>query len=230
MGFMDFASPLLGGISSFVGAAKSRTAARRAGEAEQTGFQNALNLQREQFDVSRDALTGAETQARADLQPFQTFGVNAISPLQNLLSGGGDIGAFLEGTPGFQASLEGGVRAIDASASNAGLIGSGARAKELSRFGSDLATQTLNQERNALFRAADIGRGTATDLARVGTGTANVLSNRSSAFAAAGGQLLSNKGISKANTIAQRNTAFQQGLTGVTEAAGNVLGTFAGLG
>ena len=215
----------IGAGASFVSAAKGRTAARRAGQRQEAGIQSALDLQREQLGIAREDLLGGAERAREGLQPFQEFGTGAISPLQNLLQGGGDIGAFLEGTPGFQAALEGGTRAIDVGAAGAGLLGSGARAKELTRFGQRLATQTLGQERNALFRAADIGRTAAGEIGRIETGTAGRLAGRGSVFATQASNLLTGKGAVGAETIRQRNTAFQTGLQGVTQAGTNILGT-----
>lgn len=214
----------IGAGASVIGGIASNKAAGSAQRAQISAGKKSLIEQQRQYDLSRADMLAAREQAREDTAPYREFGQNAISPLQNLLTGSGDINAFLQSTPGYQASLEGGVNAIDAASANAGLLHSGARAKELTRFGSDLASQTLNQERNALFNALNIGTGQAANAANISTGTANALSQLGSSFANAATGIYGGIGQANAQGAMNRASAFNNALGGIAGAAGNALG------
>lgn len=177
---------LIGGGASIIGA---RSASRAAGSAAR-------------------AQTRGIGEAQETLQPFAEFGRQAIDPLSGLLGIGGggadERNAFLRETPGFQFAFDEGQRAVNTGFGQAGLLGSGARAKALTRFGQGLASQTLGQERNALFQALGAGGGAATNIANLQTGAGTV----------------------EAQGVLNRNSAFQAGLEGVTGAAGTALGAF----
>jgi hypothetical protein len=156
-------------------------------------------------DAARQQAAGQE-RAAGQLRPFQEFGARQISGLEGLL-GGGDAdqrNAFLRNTPGFDFAFSEGQRAVNTAAGTAGLFGSGARAKALTRFGQGLAGGTLTQERNALFRALDVGRG-------AGVGVAN---------------LEAQQGATQAAGTVGANAAFQTGLTNVVGALGEAGGAF----
>lgn len=121
--------------------------------------------------------------------------------------------SYLEATPGYQFALSQGTRAVDAGAANAGLVNSGSRAKALTEFGQGLASQTLTQERNALFQALNVGTGASAQLAQAGQSYGN-----------AAGSAYQQQGNAIANGAYNRASSWQDAIGGVGNTVGQTVG------
>ncbi len=130
---MGFFSNLIGGITG--SSAKKAAKQAAAGRADAQGQLDALiaDFFRPQAEQSADA--------RNQLAAF--LGVSGPEAQR---------GAFanFENDPGFQASLDAGIRAVDQGASAGGQLNSGGREKALFRFGQQAQNQQFNQRLNRL--------------------------------------------------------------------------------
>ena len=106
-----------------------------------------------------DAQANAQTQLQANLAPYANFGASAMPNIMQKLGLGGQGGGFsygpfsfnpqdLQNTPGYQFTLNQGLKNTNNALSNQGLLGSGAQAKALSDYTSGLASNTYNQQLN----------------------------------------------------------------------------------
>ncbi len=152
---------VIGAGASFLGASKAAKASNKAAE-------QALALQREQYQ-----------QARTDMQPYMQAGQTGLNALQQRLAGvgegpaGADPGAFGKVTdptyaqaayqapaafhygaddytqsPGYQWQLQQGMNAINSSQAHRGAMDSGATLKSLARYAQGLALQDFNAQRD----------------------------------------------------------------------------------
>lgn len=143
---MSFLQPILdpanigGGLSGQTAADASLSAAQM----QQQSATYAANLQNQQFQ-----------QLQQNLSPYMNLGSSAIPQLQQMLAGGGfqfnPTQQQLEQTPGYQFTLQQGLKGVDNSMSAKGLNLSGAQAKGISQYTTGLADQTYQQQyQNAL--------------------------------------------------------------------------------
>jgi hypothetical protein len=79
--------------------------------------------------------------------------------------------------PDYQAALKQGQGAIDSSAAAKGGLFGGAHTKDTIAFGSDLASQYLNNYRSSLFQQAGMGQNAAAGLGGLGQSSANAIGN-----------------------------------------------------
>ena len=89
-------------------------------------------------------------QSRADLAPYNTQGALATTDASNLLGLNGPDAATaamgnFQTSPGYQFSLDQGLRAVDAGAAAKGMLRSGATLKAEQTFGTGLADQEFQQ-------------------------------------------------------------------------------------
>jgi hypothetical protein len=133
--------------AGLAGAAISSGASKSAADTQAQAANNASQLQWQQFQ-----------QMQQNLQPYMQLGTNAIPGLQSQL---GKLGGMnfsfnpteqqLENTPGYQFTLQQGLKGINNSLAAQGLNLSGAQAKAVSQFTTGLADQTYQQQyQNAL--------------------------------------------------------------------------------
>lgn len=113
--------------------------------------------------AERAAEVGREAadQMRADLAGYRGTGDLARGKLEQMLgltAAGGDIGAELEKTPGYQFQVQQAEKAIRRTASAAGYRGSGRLYDELMRSASGLASQRFDTHMEQLFRQSEQGR------------------------------------------------------------------------
>jgi hypothetical protein len=94
----------------------------------------------------------AQSQLQQNLAPYANFGASAMPNLVKLLGLGGTGGGFsfnpqdLQNTPGYQFTLNQGLKNTNNALSSQGLLGSGAQAKALSDYTTGLAGNTYNQQ------------------------------------------------------------------------------------
>lgn len=109
-----------------------------------------------------DAQYNAQSQLQANLAPYANFGASAMPNIMQKLGLGGQGGGFsfgqfnfnpqdLQNTPGYQFTLNQGLKNTNNALSSQGLLGSGSQAKALADYTSGLASNTYNDQfKNAL--------------------------------------------------------------------------------
>ena len=112
------------------------------------------------------AQAAAEERARADLAPYNTQGQTALTGASNLLGLNGPDAATsarnnFQASPGYQWSLDQGLRAVDAGAAAQGMLRSGATLKAEQAYGTGLADQEFTNYYNRLFSLANMGENAA---------------------------------------------------------------------
>jgi hypothetical protein len=99
-----------------------------------------------------DSQAQGYAQLQQNLAPYANFGASAMPNLVKLLGLGGTSGGFsfnpqdLQNTPGYQFTLNQGLKNTNNALSQQGLLGSGAQAKALADYTSGLASNTYNQQ------------------------------------------------------------------------------------
>lgn len=177
--------PAAAGLASaFIGS----RASNRAADAQADGNAASIALQERMFNQNRE-----------DLAPYRQAGTAA---LQNL---SGQVNQPFTETPGYQFAFDEGRRAVDASASARGMLDSGARLRELTRYGTGMAEQGYGQYANRLASLAGIGQ-TAT-----GQGVANANS-----FGQTAGATLQNTGLANASGAVGSANAINSGINNAT--------------
>lgn len=167
-------SAFLGSRASQQAADTSAAAANRAADTQMAMFQ----------------------QNRADLEPWRAAGQRGLSAYEQ------SIGPTFQESPGYQFAIEQGVNAIDRAASARGLLNSGARLRELTRYGQGMANQEFGNWQNRLAALAGIGQTATGQTAALGTNAANNIAQTQMAAGnaqAAGGVNATNAVLGGAN-------------------------------
>ena len=117
---------------------------------------------------ANSAQAAAEARARADLAPYNTAGQTALTGSADLLGLNGPDAAStaranFQTSPGYQFSLDQGLRAVDAGAAASGMLRSGATLKAEQTFGTGLADQEFSNYYNRLFSLANLGENAAAE-------------------------------------------------------------------
>lgn len=129
-----------------MGASASKSAANTQAQAAQY----AADLQNQQFQ-----------QIQQNLQPYMDLGTNNVANLQAWLNNGNLLNpqfsfnptqAQLEQTPGYQFTLQQGLKGVDNAAAAKGLGLSGAQLKGISDYTTGLADQTYQQQYNMALK------------------------------------------------------------------------------
>jgi len=195
-------------------------------------------------------IQNAGDKARTDIQntfktatdyyaPYQQAGTNALS-LQQALSGASGQDAFNQAyqeSPYIAFLREQGMRANLAGSAATGGLGGGNVQKELNRFGQGLASQGLqtqignlqnlsSQGLNAAGGAAAIQQGMGTNLANIGTGTAQNVASQRGALAGATtgyGVNMANIGQTTGTNVANLQAQTASGIGNNRTAAGNAI-------
>ncbi len=213
------------GVGEAIGGAAQAGAAIASAQIQADAIRDAQEIQAELFRENLAFQQGLFDTVRGDLTPFREFGETALDPLGGLLFGtGAEIQAQLEETPGFQFARDEALRASNAASSAAGLNLSGAQLKDLQDRAADVASQTLTQERQALFTAAGLGQASAAgtaapaaSLSAAGSSAFNNFSNASANLALARGSAFADLSTNLANVTSdlfrgdQSSTAFNSG-------------------
>jgi hypothetical protein len=115
-------------------------------------------------------------EARADLAPWRTTGGTANTATTDILGLNGPDAATaardrFQTSPGYQFSLDQGLRAVDAGAAANGMLRSGATLKAEQTFGTGLADQEFTNYYNRLFDLSKLGESAAAGSASASTST-----------------------------------------------------------
>lgn len=208
--------------SGYMGA----NAAENAANTQSAATNSAIAEQRRQYD-----------QNRTDMLPWLTAGSSAVNRLSDLLgvssnnttTGYGSLTkpfgiADYQEDPGYQFRLNQGQEALQRSLGARGMLNSGNRLMELTKYGQDMGTQEYqnaynrynSNQTNTYNRLAGLsgtGQTSANTLANSGSNTANSLSG-----------LLTNQGNANAAAGIAGTNAWTSGLTGVAGAVSNYFG------
>ena len=186
------------GISALSGSKQSGNVAGNSAQ-----VQNQLMNLQPQFQTALDTTTAA-------YQPYSTGGTQANVDQANLLGLNGQPAAdaamaSFQSSPGYQFTLQQGLRGVDAGAAAAGMLRSGATLKQEDTYAQGLANQDFQQYYTNLANLGGQGLTAASGLA---SANQNYVANM-------------------AGNVQQSNTA----LTGATQAQNSILGnTASGLG
>lgn len=177
--------PAAAGIgSALIGA----NAASKAADAQAESNGASIALQERMYNQNRE-----------DLAPYRAAGVSALNTLA------GQVNQPFTETPGYQFAFDEGRRAVDASASARGMLDSGARLRELTRYGTGMAEQGYGQYTNRLASLAGVGQ-TAT-----GQGI-----NNATQYGQNVGQTLQNTGMANASGAVGQANAITGGINNAT--------------
>lgn len=164
------------------GAQQQADAARRAAEMQGQAGNLSLAEMRRQFDISQNQLA-----------PWLRAGTRALQEQQALMGLGGDTQAAmaaLQRSPGYQARLQQGSRALEGSTAARGGMGSGKAMTAAQGWGQDYASQEYGNRLNQLAGLSGTGQSTAGSLAGMGQnyarGMGDIWQNMANAQGAAG--------------------------------------------
>lgn len=157
MSIWDVLIPAGVGIgTALIGSNASRSAANTAAAAS---------------DRSAEAQLAMFQQNREDLAPYRAAGTQGLAQFQE------SIGPSFQQSPGYQFAFDEGRRAIDQNASARGMLNSGARLRELTRFGQGMANQEYGNYQNRLASLAGIGQSATGQTAQLGANAASAAGN-----------------------------------------------------
>jgi hypothetical protein len=139
-------------------------------------------------------------QNRADLEPWRTSGVNALTRLSSLTKPGSQM-SELEMDPGYNFRLSEGLKSIEKSAAARGLLQSGGTLKGVNRYAQDYASGEYGNVVNRLLAQAGLGQ-TATN--------AGVQANQNYGNQAANN--MQSAGNARASGYVGASNAFSQGI------------------
>jgi len=206
-------SAIVGGVVASKSADKQAKAAGQASDAQVQANRENIEFQKEVFE-----------QQREDNAPWRNIGAESLRELRaGIDSGEFDMSNFQFKTdPGYQFRKKEGINALDASAAARGRLQSGAQARAVTRYGSELASQeygnAFNRERivrgdrfNRLATLSNVGQvaNSADQQAR-----SNMASNVSASTTATGNALAQgaiNKGNARASAYQGIGQSINQG-------------------
>jgi len=136
-------SAIVGGATSYLGSKSQAKAAGKASDAQVQANRENIAFQKEIFE-----------QQREDNAPWREIGAESLEELRAGVQSGefnpGDFNFKFKADPGYQFRRQEGINALDASAAARGRLQSGAQARAVTRYGSELASQEYS---NAFNRA-----------------------------------------------------------------------------
>jgi hypothetical protein len=144
--------------AGLAGSAMSSSAASDAADTQAASADKAQQLQWQQFQA-----------LQKNLQPYMDLGSSSIPALHDLLNNGALSPNFsfdaskLDQTPGYQFTLNQGIKALNNQSSAQGLGQSGAQQKGLAQYATGLADQTYNQQYNNALQSFMTNYGISSD-------------------------------------------------------------------
>lgn len=213
------------GGAALAGVATSAISSHAASSAADTQAQAAEN--------ASDATQATAAQTRNDLLPYMKLGTDNIAGVQSSLKNPALTTSFAAptqaqaaATPGYQFTLNNGLKAVQNSASARGLGVSGAAQKGAASYATGLADSTYNDTYNRALSTYNTNQTTATNqynklLGLVGVGenaAAQVGNNATQATASSNNELTSGAAASAAGTVGSAN-AINSGVSGATNSA-----------
>ena len=151
------------GGAAILGAGATYAASSNAASAQKSAAQTASNTELNMYG-----------QNQSELQPYITGGQGAYSTLNNLLGVGGNSASIqntLTNLPGYQFTLNQGLKATQGGYAAQGLADSGAALKGAATYATGLAQSDYNNYLTGLQNSATTGENAANALAGYGTQT-----------------------------------------------------------
>jgi hypothetical protein len=145
-------------IGDIAGAVIGAHAAKKAANAQTKMGEEAIQLQRDMYNQSRE-----------DLAPWRQAGGQAIQQGFAMLQPGYDY----KTSPGYDFRFNEGQRAIESGGAAKGMLMSGGTLKDLARFGDGLASADYNDQFNRMMAVAGGGQQAATSTGQFGANMAN---------------------------------------------------------
>lgn len=235
---MSFITKTVGGILGSITGSTQADAAKDAGNTQAAAANQAAQIAQQQYN-----------QTRNDLQPYRDLGSSLVPALQDslvnpLLGAQFSYGNFsaptaeeAQATPGYQFTLDQGLKAAQNSASARGLGSSGAALKGASTFAGGLADSTYNDTFNRDLSAYNTNRNNALSNFTTNYGVANDATNRllnlvnlGQNSAAMTGNLGAQTASTVGNDITSGAAAQAAGTVGAANAYGGALNNALSLG
>lgn len=164
---MSFLQSILdpGNISGGLSGQTAANASLSAAQMQEQSANYAANLQNQQFG-----------QMQQNLQPYMNLGTTAMPQLMQMINGGGfqfnPTEQQLSQTPGYQFTLNQGLKGVDNSMSAKGLNLSGAQAKGIGQYTTGLADQTYQQQYQNAYQNYNTNYGNLANLVNLGQNAA----------------------------------------------------------
>jgi hypothetical protein len=206
-------------VAGTVGAVESSNASKHAADVQAQASEDAAHLQNDQWN-----------QTQANLKPFIDLGTNNINSLQSALSNpmltqqfSAPTAAQAQASPGYQFTLQQGLKSVQNSAAARGLGVSGAALKGAAGYTTGLADSTYNDVFNRALQTFNTNYSSASNQVNrlqgiVSNGQNAAATNGSLGAAAAGNignSLTSGANAQAAGTIGSAN-ALSSGLNGIS--------------
>jgi len=233
MGWLDVLGTLGSGALEYYGSQKAadaqKDAARAATTASRGAAQDAISAQMQMFNRTADMS-----------QPWRGMGEQALRKLFYRTTGPKhqfkEEAFNFEADPGYQFRMNQGIEAVNRGASAAGMLDSGARNKDLIRFGQGIGSDEYgraynrwetnrnfqyNQQQNVLNRLAAMAGVGQTAAAQTGQAASNAGANMSSAY--------SNFGNNAAQSAIYGGQGAASGYINAANSGSNMLNNLIGL-
>lgn len=139
---------VIGAGTAIYGAQQNKKAANTVADA----YGQAADQTQQSNDAALQYLREGRDQANQYLDPYRQAGLADYNTLRQ------QVGTSYQQSPGYQFARDEGIRAIDQGASARGLLGSGARLRELTRYGTGVANQDYNNWVSRLQGLAGVGQ------------------------------------------------------------------------
>jgi hypothetical protein len=204
---MSWSSLASAAIPAVIGAGTAIYGAQQQGRAAQqvaNATRDAAQVQAQTNDGSLDFLRESRDLARNDLAPYRDAGAADYQNYRN------QVGGSFQTSPGYEFARSEGIRGIDQAASARGLIGSGARARELMRYGTGVANQEYGNWMNRLQGLAGVGQTASGQTASLGQQAGQNLAATNSQ----GGSALANLAMQTGQANAQGTVGQANALLG----------------
>ncbi len=180
-------------------------AAGKAAETQAGAQVYAADIQREQYE-----------QTREDQEPWRIAGQNALQTIEDFPEfefTAENFNQFKD--PSYDFRMQEGINALDRSAAARGRVLSGAQARAVTRYGSNLASQEYGNAFNRALTTYQQNLGTQQSLAGIGQSATNVVSQ-------AGQQMAANIGSGAIQSAGQQGRAIMAGGQAQAEAYGGM--------
>lgn len=211
---MSWSSVISAAVPAVVGAGTAylgQQANKQAAQQTANAIARGADTTAASTDAALQYLREGRDQARMDLAPYREGGAADYSALRSL------IGTNYQQSPGYQFAFDEGQRAIDRGASARGMLGSGARARELVRYGTGMAQQDYGNWLSRLQGLASAGQAATGQGATLAAATGG----QQASTAQQGGSALSNLLVQGGQAQAQGTVGQANALLGgVNQAAG----------
>lgn len=146
-----------------------------AGERQADAARDAARAQAREAERGRADIANYYGQFAGNAQPYMDTGAQGLSALNRLM--GGDYSQALAG-PDYRARFDMGLQAADRSAAARGSLHSGGHSADLLNYGGQMASQGINDYRNALFNQVGIGSNMTSNLGSAGLSAASGMAHQ----------------------------------------------------